>query len=339
MIRRVIRRLALTGILLACWLLVAGSAKAQEPPMDGLVGGSEPWEVAHDTAMLAGREAYNAEDFQRARQEFLRAAQTLPERPAAYRNLARAHFWLGNYSRATRFYDVYLEIASGAADAGDIEEERAAAVARATDDPGPDASQEMALRSLRREIDEGRGYTVGGGGAWGLYRTLLRMGYAEPALAELQRELWGKIALEFERDLEPDDGILPVLTREEWTLQEDRLDALEELTRRRSDREMVDRRRLVVETARDLLDGRYGRAGERALEATLQNGDLPYVGFYRVVALERSRRPDDALSALDGWAGEVGADGDPLVRVFRGQLLQQLDRSDEAATIFKEILR
>lgn len=317
------------------------SEQAQIPQMEGLTQGQLPWERAYDEALLQGRDAYNEERWEEARDAFRRAIQISPERPAAYRNLARSFHWMARYPEATAYYDHYLRLAPEADDAEQIRSERRTTASRSGGDLWQIPSdQRMALRSLERELDLGRGVTAGGGGGWALYQTLMRMGYAEPELSTYRRRLEENILAEFEERLSPADAFLPVMRSESWSVQRQRLEALQELARREGLIDFVERRTSVVEAAEALLDGRYQRATALALEAAGQNEDLGFVGWYRVMALERSGHPQQALDALEELleAGAFGSQVDRRIVVLQAQLLQQVGRSEEAARIYVQIL-
>ncbi len=312
-----------------------------QPVMDGLLGGQWAWEKEYDRALLEGRDFYNDEALEEARKAFIRAIQIMAEEPAGYRNLARTYHWLGKYPEATTFYDHYLRLAPDAGDIDVIREERRSAASRSDGElwtvPG---DQRMAHRSLVRELEDGRAITTGGGGAWGLYQTLLRMGYAAPELAGLRQRLRAKLVEEFEERLVPEDSFLPVLRINGWELQRERLTALEELARDEESLQQVRRRGLVVETAEALLGGRYQRAAEKAAQAAVENRDLPFVSWYQVVALEQARQPQQALDALEDLLREEPFDAEAMrrVNVLRGQILQQLGRTEEATEIYRGVL-
>ncbi len=334
---------------IACCVVVAttGVAVADEADddapadMDGLTGGNAPWQLDFDDAMLDGRQAYNDEQWTTAIDHFRRAVQLLPEQPAAHRNLARAYNLDGQLHRATAYYDAYLELAPDADDADDIRNERRGAVARGGDESWTiPADQRMALRALERELDDGRALTDGGGGAWAMYQTLLDLGYARPDLREFRSQLDAKLVAEFEALLTADQGLLPVIDRRDWSLQQQRLNAIETTTRSDDRLHWIERRQLIVDAAKDLLDGDYQSAATAADDAAQANDDLAYIGWYRVVALDADDRPDDALQALETLVD--GADFDDEARrqidVFYARLLQRLGRTDDAAELFEELL-
>lgn len=318
----------------------AQGSEQERPAMDGLLPGDAPWIEAHNLAMLRGRDAYNSDDLEEARKAFIAAIQAAPESPAPYRNLARTLYWLEDFSAATAHYAHYLELADNPDDAATIEQESRTAARQANADFELPADQRMALRSLRRELDQGRAITTGGGGAFGLYLTLLRMGYATPNLLILRRELEENLSDEFEARLEVTAGFIPIMSSEDWLLQQERIDAIEALTRSTARLGWIEKRRLLVDALDALLSGRYGDAATTARQAAHQNPDLPYLRWYEVVALEQSRQPAEALAVLEDLLsrGTFTGEARRQIEVFRAQLLQHVGRNQEAAQIYKEIL-
>ncbi len=317
------------------------TVSAERPVMDGLTGGDTAWEEAFDGAMLEGRQAYNSEDWPGAERAFIRAIQVLPDRPAPYRNLARTYNFMGDFRSATEYYDRYLRMAPDADDVEAIRLERRGTVARSGDDPWRlPGDQRLSLRALDRELDEGRGLSGGGGGAYGLFQSLLDMNFADQEIGRLRQRLERKISTEFEEALAVDDGFLPVLTAEQWALQAQRLDALSELTRSEGRLEDIEGRRLVVDAATALFGGHYERAVQLSDQAMEQNPGLLYVGWYGVIALVEMDHLDRALSRLDALV-EAGAFAEPGRRraaVVRAQLLRRLGDHDQAAQSLGEAL-
>ncbi len=334
------------SVVLTIGLVVLFSASAagaeQRPQMDGLTGGDQPWEQAYDEALLQGREYYNAERREEARDAFVRAIQILPEQPAPYRNLARNYNLMGEYAEATEFYDRYLRLAPDADDRDVIDRERRGSAMRSGEEPWRlPANQRMAKRALERELDDGRALTDGDGGAWGLYRTLLGTGYVAADLDELRRKLQQRLVDEMESYFQPEDGFLPVLSREDWVLQRQRLGALYELARSAESVEFTERRTLVVRAAKALYQESGDDAVELARQASYANDDLKFVGWYEVVALDEAGRSGDAIILLDELldADVFEGEGRRRAEVVRAQLLRRQGHSDEAAEVYRQVLR
>lgn len=318
-----------------------GEDAGERPEMDGLTHGELPWEQAFDAAMLEGRKAYNSEDWERAETAFVEAIQVLPERAAPYRNLARVYNFMGRYRGATEYYDRYLRMAPEADDAAQIRQERRGTMSRAGDDPfRPPADQRIALRSLRRELDAGRGLTADGGGAWGLFQSLLDTGYAAQDIRELRHRLETKIGGEFEQQWVRHDQFLPLLDREQWKLQKERLDALARSTRNGQTLAVIEARRSVVHAALALLDGEFEETLSHVDDVVDGDDELSFARWYGIVALAELGRVEEALNGLDELLEQGVFDGEAaqFVEVVRGQLLQRLGEDQAAAETFRQAL-
>lgn len=336
---------ALSLAVVATMAVVAEEAaqggQEARPAMEGLTGGEQPWERAYDQAMLQGRDHYNAEARQEARDAFRRAIQVLPERPAAYRNLARNYNLMGQYREAVEYYDHYLRLAPDGSDREVILRERRGAATRSGDDPWREpADQRLARRALERELDQGRALTEGGGGAWGLYENLLATGYAAPELERLRSRVEQRLVAEIEEELQVVNGFLPVLTVDDWALQYERIQALRQLARGELALDYADRRGLLVEVVWALLDDAHDEALRVVDQVGPANDDLPFAGWYEVVALAGVGRPGEAVEVLDELvaAGVFAGDGRRQVEVVRAQLLQKQGRLDAATDAFEALL-
>lgn len=290
-----------------------------------------------------GRAAYNDENYQKATDAYLDAAQTFPERPEAYRNLARTYFWRKQYPRAGVYYDYYLQLVPAEKDVSKVKRERKLAADRAGDDvwQRPD-SQKRVLKALREALTDGEAYTEGGGGAWALYEALLRTGYVAPELAHLRDRLRKKLVDEFEGLVVTDgDQPVPVLSLEEWQRQQMRLEAARSIADQPDLRKVVDRRMHVTDTALALLNGRHSDAAELAAEAIDRNPDMPFLYWYHSTALVEAGRPVRARQALDRFeqntdAGQTGEDS--YIEVLRAVLNDRTGDSEAAADAYRRLL-
>ena len=320
---------------------VAAEESEQTPTMDGLIQGEMPWEQAFDAAMLAGRDHYNAEERREAEEAFVQAVQILPDQPAPYRNLARNYNLMGNYAEATAFYDQYLRMAPDAQDREIIERERRGAAMRAGEERWREpASQRMSLRALERELEVGRALTPGGGGAWDLYQALLESGYAAPRLRELRNGLIQILVDEVEAHWEANDGFLPVLSEQDWALQQQRLSALKDLVRSQQGLEFVHRRMALVEAVEQILGEPGDEIVDMTRKAVEKNADLSFAPWYLVVALERVGRAEEALQTLDDLLATEVLDGQTRRRaqVIRAQLISQVGDVEEAVQVYRSVL-
>lgn len=291
-----------------------------------------------------GNAAYNEQRYDEAQTSYIRAIQKDPQRALAYRNLARAHFWRHQYAAATAFYDHYLRLAPEDENLEGIRSERRLAATRAADEVWvlPD-NQRMALAAFQRELEGGRAYTRGGGGAFGLYQTLQRTGYAQPDLLEFRQRLSRRILDEFESLLFPREAeLLPGLDLDGWQLQADRLEAIRGLDPQEATAEVVARRARIVGCAMALLTSRFDEAAMIAKTAAEENPDFRFLRWIQIIALIQAGQNPAALQALESFARELGqiSTGQlEYARVLRGILLERMQRHEDAADLYLDMLR
>lgn len=297
----------------------------------------------HEAALKRGNAAYNAGDYPTAIQAYIEAIQAAPALGDAYRNLARALFWHSDYPAALEFYDRYLRLPPGP-DFDRVKAERRLAAERAGERlytvPEP---QKLALAALERELDAGRAYTVGGGGAWGMYETLLRTGYADPHLVNLRQRLARRLLDEFDAYLVPRAGQLtPRLDLDGWQLQAERLAAAQSVADDPALAEILAKRESVVEAAIALLTSQWQEAANLARLGRTANPDLDFVLWFELSALIGAESYDAALTTLqeaDAELGEPNSARRDYAAVMRAIVLQRLGRTDDAAAIYLDVLR
>lgn len=288
--------------------------------------------------------AYNAEKYEEAVSLYVAAIQADPSQPAAYRNLARTYFWLDRYASAVAHYDNYLRLATGASDLEQIKSERRLASDRAGEAvwtmPDP---QRLTRAALNDALEEGAAFTEGGGGAWGLYQTLLRTGYAQPELAQLRARLARRLLDEYEAALMTESTQpTPRLSMGDWQVQMERLSHARSVARDEAVRDVVDRRATIAEAALALLTGQSGEAAGLAELAATNNPDYAFVKWYEIVALMEADRPEDALEKLQAFARELATNNPSMLdyaRVLRAEILRRTDRSSDSADLYWETLR
>lgn len=350
--RRPIRSIA--AALAAVFGLLAPAAPAWSGPEES--GGNKEAEKQSETdeadapstpeyqkVIDKGRDAYNANDYAKAARHYVRAAQLAPQRPQPYRNLARTYFWKKEYTRAVVFYDYYLKLVPDARDVQKVKRERKLAAQRAGDDvwQRPD-SQTRVLSTLRDTLTEGNAYTKGGGGAWALYKTLIRTGYAAPDLARLKQRVRKKLIDEFEGLLMTGSSQpVPILSLEEWQRQQMRLEAARSIARDSSLQKVIDRRMRIVDTAIALLNGRYDDAADLSEEALESNPDMPFVHWYRMTALAHAGRYDEARTALEVYRknlDEGTGEQKRYLEIMEAILAHRRGDPEKAAELYRNIL-
>lgn len=296
-------------------------------------------------AVKAGNTAYNSGDYPAALRWYVQAIQADPNQASTYRNLARTYFWQDQYAAATSFYDDYLRLAP--ADSTDLEQvkaERKLASTRSGEDVWtiPD-NQRLARQALDTELQTGKAYSEGGGGAWGLYETLIRTGYAQPDLAQLKSTLTRRLLDEFEGQMQPQgNDLVPQLSIEAWQIQSQRLASARAVTLDPTLVAMVDRRSTVVEAGLALLGGRTGKAVALAKLARKENPDLKWTAWYEIVAQVRAGDHAAALEILETFSRQLRQDNPsqlPYATTMKAIILQRLERWDDAAQTFEIVLQ
>ncbi len=325
--------LSMTLVLLVVAIGHSTQLRAQE--------GSE--DAGYSKVLKEANAAYNEGKYDAAEDGYVRAVQARPEEAVPYRNLARTYFWQSDYAPAVAYYDIYMRQASDADDIEQVRAERKLASSRAGGEPwAMPESQHMALQALEEQLEGGSAYTSGGGGAWGLYQTLLRTGFAQPELARLRRQMVSRLLGEFEGQLvTATDQPTPRLELEDWQLQQERLDAAKSASSDPAVMEALERRSLIPEAATALLNGRYERAVTLAGEAAEKNPDMPFIRWFEVSALVEAEQPERALEAVDALAKTLKERAPQhlgYVRIVRASVLERLGRHDEAADIYLGVI-
>lgn len=324
------RFLLITALCLAAMVFFASTASAQ----------TFDWADSFRSANTA----YNAEKYDEAQKLYVRAIQADPSRPDAYRNLARTYFWLDKYASAVLNYDHYLRLAPSATDVEQIKSERRLAGDRAGEAvwtmPDP---QRLTLAALNKSLEGGAAFTEGGGGAWGLYQTLLRTDYAQPDLTQIRNRLSRRLIDEYEAALAVETGQpVPVLDLSLWQVQMERLSNARAVALDPAMREVVDRRATIAEAALALLTGQSSDAVGLARLARESNPDFPFVRWYEIVALIEAEQLDEAKSALETFARTL-ADSDPAAldyaRVLRAEVLRRQEKREDAADLFWTVVQ
>jgi tetratricopeptide (TPR) repeat protein len=295
-------------------------------------------------AFRRGNSAYNSERYDEARELYIKAVQADPERPAAYRNLARAYFWLDQYAAAVLHYDHYLRLAPEASDAEKIKSERRLAADRAGESVWTlPESQQLTRTALDKALEDGAAFTEGGGGAWGLYQTLLRTGYAQPDLAQIRMRMARRLVDEYEAVLAVEAGQpTPNLSLADWQVEIARLANARSVADDPALREIIDRRATIAEAALALLSGQSGNAADLARLASTSNPDFVFVKWYEIAALIESDDLEGARNVLEAFS-RVLAERDPAsldyARVMRAEILRRQERLTDAAELYWELLQ
>lgn len=214
-------------VLTVCVSLCASALGQNSNPQHS----NDPWAVARD--------AYRAQDWQRARSFTAAASQRDPREPRYYLSLARIAFQQAEYEDAVWFYDLFIEYArdqsanySGTYALSRAQAERESANARREEPDSSPREPEAQVRvrnALLLRLKEGPVLRTRGGGALATFETLLRIGYANPDIEQLRTAVSNAAGAEADRLLARGHGRLPVLTYPEWKQQAERYKAAYDL--------------------------------------------------------------------------------------------------------------
>ena len=305
---------------------------------------SSPLFAQYKIEFSAGNALYNKGNYKGAITHYAAAIQAEPSNGPPYRNMARCYFWLEQYAAASAYYDFYLRVADAETkDVDTIRKERKLAIERAGSSVYVlPPNQKQALTALTQELTSGSAYTDGGGGAWALYKALLRTGFAEPTLTDLRSQLTRRLLDEFDASMIPPMGsFTPVLDMDGWRVQAGRLEAARSLARDPALKEVAARRAKVVAAANALLSGDFNEAAVLSKTAQVENPDLDFLRWFTVSALLKSNQHDVALATIKELARKSKEVSPALLeyaRVLRAIALQKAGRSDDAAEVFSDVL-
>lgn len=179
-----------------------------------------------DEFLAQGNANYNAKKYADAVKSYAKAIQLQPKTQLkAYLNCARAYNMLGDYVNSKRFYDYYFEVSGDTSDKK-VAAEYKAVTRKVKNDQNyvrPD-DQARVLVQLQSTMMSGPYINSQGGGAAAYYNFLMRTGFAEPMIADLQKQLVNGILSEISEEILPIQGQpLPALDRVGWENERNKL--------------------------------------------------------------------------------------------------------------------
>ena len=168
---------------------------------------------------LQGNNLYNQKKYAEAVASYHHAIQAQPlGQPRAYLNCARAYSMQKNFVAAAQYYAFYAQVDPENAEAKKIKAEYKEAQKKAGKQQYTrDSAQTTVLNQLNNSISTGPCWNRQGNGAFAYYDVLIRAGFAEPELYDIQKKLIACLTTEIENDIKPSDGQpLPQLDRTGW---------------------------------------------------------------------------------------------------------------------------
>ena len=175
-----------------------------------------------------GNQLYNQKKYAEAVASYIRAIQSQPKtQPKAYLNCARAYSMQKNYAAAVKYYEFYAEVEPSASTDKKYKAEYKDAQNRAKNTSFVrDNAQTTVLKQLETQLlEKGPYLNRQGNGALAYYDVLIRAGYAEPHIYDLQKTLVLGLSAEIESDIQPPNGQpLPNLDRTGWEFIRNKLE-------------------------------------------------------------------------------------------------------------------
>ena len=257
-----------------------------------------------------GNGLYNQKKYDQAIASYGRAIQAQPlSLPKAYLNRARAYSMAGNYVASVQYYAFYESLDKSAAKDKKIQAEAKAVAKKAKGTYTRDGAQTTVLDQMQKALDAGGPYlTRQGNGAFAFYDVLVRSGFAEPSLYDLQTRLVQGIVAEIQADITPPAGQpLPSLDRTGW--------------------EFI---RNKVARARQFADARPNEAFLLGVEALANAWEAYYRGDY-----DSAQKAFDAACSVEprlpaAYWGRV------MLGFQREDNRALLDRIDEAEAVYRD---
>ncbi len=212
------RRLALALVTGACLsLLIFASTNAYTAP-------KSKWDSRVSQEAIdqykQGNKLYNQKEYLQAIRAYHKVLQQYPTlMPKAYLNCARAYNLNEQYELSLQFYEYYFELVPKPANARKIRAEMRRVKSRAGDSSDLNNSSQLKARDqLEEALSTNRNALVGtDDGIYAYYLVLLRTGYVNPNLLQIQKKLSRRIEKELVAMLTPSkDNVLPNLDRQGW---------------------------------------------------------------------------------------------------------------------------
>lgn len=250
-----------------------------------------------------GNQLYNQKKFDQAIASYGRAIQAQPiSLPKAYLNCARAYSMKKDYASSSQYYHFYEIVAENTENDKKFKAEYRAIAKKAKNLTYiRDNAQTMVLGQLQSMISrQGVFWTPQGNGAVAFYDVLIRSGFAEPDLYDIQKKIVKGLMEEIRAEVTPPSGQpLPNLDRSGWEYIRNKIARARQFRDAPADESFL----TAVESLATAWEAYYRgdfETAQTAFEASCRaNPKLPAAYWGRVMLAFQRENNDGILDMID----------------------------------------
>ena len=305
-----------------------------------------------DGIMAKARDAYNDENYKDAISLYVQAAQVDPGarklRGVPYRNIARCHYWLGNFSSSSFWYKTYLKHWPKADDFDAVSAELNNANNKRTDPDSAvsvDIIYDRNLRELaaaiRLRIKNGAdAWTAQGGGSAALYDLAIKRGYALPEIAgwaqAIRRQLLSELSARWRH---ADNSPLPLIGVDSEPIRTSlgRLQALERLSPSSDERKSLAAYSTLLRAWSLFIGEDYADAATAFSSDKLP--DLSYIPYAQALAQFKAGDTSAADATLRSAIPRIPKQHVHYYLILHAETLRAMDKHEEAAALYFQLLK
>jgi len=284
-----------------------------------------------------GNANYNNKKYEDAIKSYVKAIQLQPKTMIkAYLNCARAYSMLNDYVNSKRFYDYYYEVSGNTADKKIAAEYKAVVKkVKATDTYVRPDEQARALVQLQSTMMSGPYINSTNGGAVSFYAILMRTGFAEPMIADLQKQISNGVLQEVLQEIQPIEGQpLPNLDRLGWEFERSKIAKAAQFADVPPDAELLARIENTAMGWEAYLKSEYVKAAQYFDSACNDAHPIPAAYWGRMMAAFHTDT-DDAIFKRIAKTEQVYKDAgyvnyDAFFALLRAQVYKSQGKFDEA---------
>ncbi len=250
-----------------------------------------------------GNALYNQKKFAEAVASYGRAIQLQPQSfPKAYLNCARAYSMLKNYPASAQYYSFYQDVAPDADSDRKFKAEFKAVEHKAKKEPYVrDSAQTAILNQLMTVLNQNGPYMARqGNSVMAHYDILMRSGYAEPDLYNIQRKIVGGLSSEIDTDTTPPPGQpMPNLDRTGWEYVHTKISRLRQFVDVQPDNERLNAIETMATAWESYYRGDYDTARTAFEEACKFKPDMPAAHWGRLMLNFQLEKNDVLLDQIE----------------------------------------